>query len=301
MAFRNTSPHNSALKRPISVDKSEFFDMLEPLEINIPVYHENLLISKNTLSACIANLPDFLEIYTDASKQNDGTGCAFYIPSANIQEKFKLNSSTSIFSAEAIGIIKACEYIEKSKLKKIHLLSDSLSVLKCIANPINVVATDINPFIKKLKLKIHKLRKSHYELKFTWVKAHIGLRGNEVVDSLAKESLTTGQYMENNLGAQEYLTISKRNFKEKWELHWKKYCGNCPTRYTLLHSSIPTVLWHQEYDFTRNDTVTICRLKFGHASFPQHLYRIGVVNTELCETCNVVSDLDHIFYACSKF
>ncbi|XP_072389307.1 uncharacterized protein [Diabrotica undecimpunctata] len=108
-------------------------------------------------------------------------------------------------TVEAIGIIKACDYVEKkNKLKKIHFLSDSLSVLKCIANPINVMATDTNPFIRELKARIHKLKKSQYELKFTWVKAHIGLRGNEVADSLAKESVTTGEHINNNLGGQEY-------------------------------------------------------------------------------------------------
>ncbi|XP_072401547.1 uncharacterized protein [Diabrotica undecimpunctata] len=212
MAFRNTSSYNM-----LEVD------MLEPLEINIPVYNENLLISKNILRACISNLSDFLEIYTDASKQNNGTGCAFYIPSTNVQEKFKLNNNTSIFAAEAIGIIKACDYVEKNKLKKIHFLSDSLSVLKCIANPIiNVMATDTNPFIRELKARIHKLKKSQYELKFTWVKAHIGLRGNEVADSLAKESVTTGEHINNNLGGQEYLMISKSNFKASANKHF--YC-----------------------------------------------------------------------------
>ncbi|KAG5871473.1 hypothetical protein JTB14_005500 [Gonioctena quinquepunctata] len=85
---------------------------IRPVEIVIPVYSYSITISKNTLIYHLDKFPDHLQLYTDASKQSNGVGCAFFIPTTNVCAQYRLNENTSIFSAESIAIFKAIEYTE---------------------------------------------------------------------------------------------------------------------------------------------------------------------------------------------
>uniref|UniRef100_A0A6P7GUY4 Transcription termination factor 2 n=1 Tax=Diabrotica virgifera virgifera TaxID=50390 RepID=A0A6P7GUY4_DIAVI len=157
---------------------------LEISKIEIPMYSENILLSKCILKNYTARYPNHIQVYTDASKQTHGVGCAFYIPALNVEKKFKLNLMTSIFSAETIAIIKACQYADNHDIKKINILSDSLSVLKSFSSQLNANSVSSNPFIVDLKILISDLTSRQFNIIFTWVKAHIGLQNNEKVDDL---------------------------------------------------------------------------------------------------------------------
>ncbi|XP_050519048.1 uncharacterized protein LOC126893140 [Diabrotica virgifera virgifera] len=260
-----------------------------------------MLLSKCILKNYTARYPNHIQVYTDASKQTHGVGCAFYIPALNVEKKIKLNPMTSIFSAKTIAIIKACQYADNHDIKKINIMSDSLSVLKSFSSQLDANSVSSNSFRVELKILISELTIRQFNIIFTWVKAHIGLQNNEKVDELAKDGSLNGEEISNDIGLQDCISISKYNLKNSWKLRWKQYCVNHPTSYTLLHPEIPTQYWHKNQDLSRYDIVTINRLKFGHACFPSHLFKIDLIDSDLCEICNIPSDLNHIFFACNKF
>ncbi|XP_050534883.1 uncharacterized protein LOC126901957 [Daktulosphaira vitifoliae] len=70
---------------------------------------------------------DYELIYTDASKNTNGTGCAFI--SGNINRLYKLPSDASIFTAEIFAIKEAITYTESSLMNKVLIISDSYSAL----------------------------------------------------------------------------------------------------------------------------------------------------------------------------
>lgn len=172
------------------------------------------MISKNILSHYLSKYDSCIKIYTDASKQSSGVGCAFYAPSVKVQMQFKLNNATSIFSAEAIGIIKALQFIERHGYKKSIIISDSLSVLTSISQPFDINVTYENQIIPKIKLKIEKLRPKDFDISFLWIKAHIGLQHNEHVDNLAKEAVKNGLPIKNTINVDECLNQCKIKLKD---------------------------------------------------------------------------------------
>ena len=206
----------------------------------------------------------------------------------------------SIFSAEAIAIYEALEFIYSSNVDTSIILSDSLSVLTSLGSS-NILNIKINPYIIKIKKLLHNVLAMGKEVHFVWVKAHIGIKNNEIVDSLAKDSINSGFPLEPKICLSDSFNFLKFKFRNKWSELWRDFCHSNPTRYTLLHPDLPSKFWHENYDYPRKYVTTIIRLKFGHACFPAHLYKINVLSTENCDTCNVKSDLDHIFFQCAKY
>lgn len=77
---------------------------------------------------------NYIQIYTDASKISDNVGCAFLVPSNKFNLKVKLNESSSVFTGEAIAILKAMEYIKANNFNKAIIYTDSMSVLESLKN-----------------------------------------------------------------------------------------------------------------------------------------------------------------------
>lgn len=87
----------------------------------------------------------------------------------------------------------------------------------------------------------------------------------------------------------------------KWSEAYNQFKSDNPNnRFTQIENSINKTPWFKNLNVNRKFITTISRLRFGHASFAQHLMRIGVVQTEICTTCGVVCDLDHIFFGCTR-
>ena len=248
----------------------------------------------NILDSTLEKWNNPLLVYTDASKSQLGTGCAYYIPSINIISKFKLPSHCSIFTAEAIAIYEALEFIYSFNAETSIILSDFLSVLTSLENSISF-NIKINPYILKIKKMLHDVSATGKEVHFVWVKAHIGIRNNEIVDSLAKESIDSGAPTEIKISFPNSFLILKTKLRNSWVGLWQEFCHTNPTRYTLIHPDLPSKFWHENYDCPRKYVTTIIRLKFGHACFPAHLFKIKMLPSENCDTCNIKGDLDHIF------
>ena len=95
---------------------------------------------KNIINSDFRN---FNLIYTDASKNIHGTGCAFC--SDTIKRLFKLPKDASIFTAEITAIKEAISYAESMSISKTLIISDSLSALTSLSstNPSNEIAQQI--------------------------------------------------------------------------------------------------------------------------------------------------------------
>lgn len=277
-----------------------FFDMIVDTPIVIPSYSENPTVNANILNNVLEQFDNSTLIYTDASKTDSGTGGAYYIPSHAVERIFKLNSSCSIFTAEAIAIYEALLYIQQANFQSTIILSDSLSVLKAIEYT-KSFSIKVNPYVIRIKNYISKINSSGRTVSFVWVKAHVGIQNNEHVDLLAKKSISAGGILNHKLSLMDSFSLLKKNSVLKWNYHWHLYCFTNPTRYTKIHPNIPKKLWHENFQVSRRYITTVTRLKFGHACYPAHLHKIGVFFSPNCEHCDTTADLDHIFFGCAKY
>ena len=126
---------------------------------------------------------NFLQIYTDGSKEDPKFGCAVISDNhSNIQ---RIPDDSSIFTAEAKAVDLALDFISTCDANnKFIIFSDSLSVLKAMNH-----TSSKNPQIQKLLGKCHE-RLANKEIVLCWIPSHIGIQGNEMVDQQAKSSLS---------------------------------------------------------------------------------------------------------------
>ena len=125
--------------------------------------------------------PDHLYVFTDGSKDNGRAACAAVLNKTVLKKA--LPRESSIFTAESRAIDQALNIISKSKHQKIMIFSDSLSVLLSLRNK-----KFQEPLINKLLSRLDSMS-NRKEIIICWTPSHIGVRGNERVDSAAKLAL----------------------------------------------------------------------------------------------------------------
>jgi len=124
----------------------------------------------------------YTHIFTDGSKNEEAVGSAAIMASRLCKKRLPNNSS--IFSAEARGILLTLDMIYLSTGSQLLFLSDSLSCLQSLQN------RDLShPLIGKILCHVHGLMSDGSSVVFMWVPGYVGLAGNSAADSAAKAAL----------------------------------------------------------------------------------------------------------------
>ena len=261
-----------------------------------PPFIDNQLVNKIIFNNFIQQYSDDIQIYTDGSKSDNGTGCAIYIPEFEVSVKYRLLEHASIFSAEAIAILKALEYCLKTDRRKFIIISDSLSVLGGLSR-INIKTS---PLLLDILKSYIKLRQLGYTITFMWIKAHCGLLNNEKVDSLARAAIADHDDKCYLVPHSDIIVSFKENIIHQWNEHYRNTYSERPTNYFILNPQIVWKRWYDNEEISRNTYTTITRLYFNHGIFPSHLAKIGIKENNLCE-CGSPGDINHIFLECPRY
>ena len=166
-----------------------------------------------------------IEAYTDGSKTEQGVGSGVAIYRNNEltrQLQYKLNKHCSNNQAEQLAILKSLEAIDNMEPPQVNektaaIFTDSKITLQSLHNTRNH-----NHLIEAIREKLGKLDKKEWKIEIGWVKAHIGIQGNEVADKLAKQATT--QDRTESLNRLPKSTIKKKLREEtlrKWEREWQ--------------------------------------------------------------------------------
>ena len=130
-----------------------------------------------------------IEIYADGSKDEGKVGAGVVIYSNKqlvTQCKYKLQNCCSNNQAEQVAILKALEQLPK--------LDDPTGRIVAIFTDSKVTIDSLkdhsmhNFLIEEIRNKVRHLTMLNWTVHFRWVKAHIGIEGNEAADKLAKEA-----------------------------------------------------------------------------------------------------------------
>ena len=102
--------------------------------------------------------------------------------------RYTLHNSCSNNQAEQLAIVKALEILGKLHIndnipRSATVHTDSGIRLQSLQNTNNH-----NYFIEKIRKLAINFGKSNWTIKFTWIKTHVGIYGNELADKLAKEA-----------------------------------------------------------------------------------------------------------------
>lgn len=225
-------------------------------------------------------------IYTDASRNEDCVGMAIVCNETTIQ--WKLSKNCSIYTAEALAILKAIEYsISNIDDNKITIFSDSLSTLDSIQNIFS--PSDIARKIQNTHIKAQQAGK---KITYTWIPGHCNIIGNEQADKAAKlahsspYALTLPFFSFNDI---------KRVIEEDTFFQCQKEWNEMSTKLNEVKKSIQPFIF--PINTTRKQETSINRLRIGH-TFLTHAHLMKNEDPPLCTCCGVLLTVKHILTEC---
>ena len=238
-------------------------------------------------------------IYTDGSKTEDKTGCAFVLfpPSGILRHgTYKLNNLNSVYQAELYAIycsLKELFHMPMSLICscQINIFSDSLSSIFTImdSSTDNIIAQEI--------LKYFRFFSSITSIKLFWCKAHSKILGNEIADFLAKSSTTDGANHESKIAIP--ISSLKSAVKKQEKLNWlRRWEGSTKgrTTFSFMPGNPPKHYNQLHYDHKMTQILT------GHSRLNMYLHSIGVEDINpRCECDEDVETSEHYLFECSLY
>lgn len=230
---------------------------------------------------------DFIErsefrgiVYTDGSKRTLSSSYALTTATDVIVSK-KLHSSTSVFTAEALGILRAIKYLNQEfPESKNAIITDSQSVVTAVHEK----SMKENEVIKQIMSTLNK------NTLIVWVPGHVGIIGNELADKFANEAHDQDDDDVKNIVTFQDLQISmKRYLYVKSQASWNSLVDN---KLQIIHPSFKVK--NSNMQLNRKQTMIINRLRIGHC-FLTHKYKIEKSPQPLCEWCDSLLTVEHIF------
>lgn len=296
----NTSPPSLHLKKnqPISIRIKKWLDttnttlpkLLPPTPYKFPPWKMNLSINTSMIQEIqsikpseipkhfndiiLKNFCNHKIIYTDGSKHNIKTGLAVITD----EETFKFSSLeiNSIFTIEALAILKAIELIEQNwkNTKSFLIASDSLSSILAIQNQ-----GTSNEIIKNIQERASSL--APRSVTFMWIPAHKNIPGNEKADVAAKEASTNINIPKIDLSSVK--DTARNALKSSIKIHqrlWDQELNN--KLYQIKPLLSPNL---NPPSSTRRQQVIWTRMKIGHTNIT-HVHLMRREPRPNCELCN---------------
>jgi ribonuclease HI len=285
----------------------------------------NIIIKQYTLQT-LEEYNNHIHIYTDGSKSSDhSTGAAYFIPSLQIGTKISLSSHCTVFTAELLAIKKALDYINNNKhsfTSPVAIMSDSLSSLIAIKN----FYSNTNPnIVLNITLLLHRITTHITPITLVWVPAHVGIRGNEVADHLAKSAAADADTANTTLHTQpstshttdsllNSLKINSTSIKVNKTIHnafreidahitqlWQSQYTSSQkgSFYKRLVPKVSTKIKY--YSKSRYKDKTISRLRFGRPALNFYLSKYGKRESPLCPHCSKDETVEHFIMQCTQY
>ena len=235
------------------------------------------------------NYPDCQIIYTDGSKTDQGVGSAFAILDKTYY--WSLNPKASIYTAELYAIWQALRYIEYEENNTFLICCDSLSVLESISNSFSY-----NPLVQHILSLTQWLKDQEKVIYFAWIPGHIGIPGNELADSAARQAAESENESWENIPLlpDDVKTALRLRINDTWQNEW---------RITESKLKITKPLVGKEKihkGFTRREQVALTRLRIGHTNLTS-IHMLRGARQPTCLTCESPLTINHIIVECAEY
>ncbi|GFU46495.1 probable RNA-directed DNA polymerase from transposon X-element [Trichonephila clavipes] len=223
-------------------------------------------------------------IYTDGSKRADYVGCGVVIE--DIMHGYRLDTSCSIFTAEAVAIYRALQLIDSTMPRKYCIYTDSMSVLEALEN----YHDRCHPVVCTILDITSRLYSKGFDIVFCWLPSHVGIIGNEQADNAAKSATT---HLPLAVPRSDMKRVIMHHIFKIWQESWSQQLDN------KLHSVKPVIGAWPVMPMRRTD-VKLTHLRIGHTRFTHRHLLFGEHAPE-CPSCLVSYTVHHILIDCPVF
>jgi ribonuclease HI len=177
-----------------------------------------------------------IQIYTDGKRNRHvvGSGVAVFVgKELQAQLKFKLDNKCSNNQAEQLAIAKVLEVIDaidiaENSPRTIGIFPDSKITVDSVKNVNNHIY-----LIEEIRKRISILERTNWTVEFSWIKAFVGIYGNELADQLAKAAAcnrdTTVSF--NRIPKSMLYNKIEEESTQKWQKEWENCTKAAKTKW----------------------------------------------------------------------
>jgi ribonuclease HI len=208
-----------------------------------------------------------IHAYTNGSRTRHGVGSGvalFFEAELAPQEEFKLNNRRTSNQAEQLAIYKALEAIEKVDIaegtpRTAPIFTDSRVSIESVSDTRNH-----NHLIAEIRKKMTSLERANWNIKICWIKAYVGVVGNELAKAAASDSDAKIVFSRLPMCT----LISK--IEEETKLNWQKEWEEC-TKARITKEFFPKVQDRQKLKI--DVTPILTAMVTGHGKTRSYLHR----------------------------
>lgn len=309
--IREKLASNTSIKKFQTINDKYNIINLTPIKSKITPNNTNIKIIKNNNNRNITNNEkkdkinltikkyvdeDYFTIFTDGSKTHTTNGIGIYFKNTGETFSFNVADNLSIKCLEIFAILLAIKLSLKLNKKKIIIFTDSLSSLISIENCMKLA--DTKRYVETKLL--NAINNNNMETILHWIPAHIDVIDHDLADKAAKNA--TNNLKIEKLPINEILNNIKTTIQNDWINIYNDMTQNKGLFYKHIINGTPRrTQWFKNCNFSSHTIKLLNRLRSGHSFDKKTLNIMRIENTNLCETCNVVENAEHIILTCTKY
>ena len=137
------------------------------------------------------------------------------------------------------------------------------------------------------------LKREGYNITLAWIPSHIGIRGNEEVDHLAKNAIQ-GEVDLCSVPFSDLKGKTQSYVNDLWQEEWSAQTDN-----KLFHIRPNLREFLPAVRGTRKEETVLTRLRTGH-SYLMHSYRLTGDRVPWCISCDVQMSIKHLLLNCCE-
>jgi ribonuclease HI len=200
-----------------------------------------------------------------------------------------LDNKCSNNQSEQLAIAKALETIDEINISEniprtIGIFTDSRITIDSLKN-----VNNHSYLIEDIRKRISILERNKWTIEFLWVKAHVGIYGNELTDKLAKDVAcnkdTTISF--NRIPKSTLYNEIEEEATQKWQKEWE----NC-TKAAIAKQFLPNVRDQVELNIHVNPNFTA--IVTGHGKTRAYLHRFKILENATCPCNKGDQTIDHL-------
>jgi len=149
--------------------------------------------------------------------------------------------------------------------------------------------------VEEIGKKVASLEGSGWQIRFSWVKAHTGIHGNELADKVAKEAAqsTAIHYEYTRIPKSYPCHRAAEEAKQKWQAEW-----TASNKAAATKQYFPSVQNRQGIKLTL--TAKLAAVLTGHGKTRAYLYRFNLRDDARCICGHNDQTMQHLLFHCEK-